>query len=80
MLYSTLYPSPAGRMVLGSDGAALTGLWFVGQKHFPTCPMEENDALAAFASVRTWLDAYFAGDGPDPRSLPLAPTGTAFPV
>ena len=78
MLYSTVYPSPVGRMVLASDGQALTGLWFAGQKHFPACPMEENASLPVFASVRDWLDAYFAGNEPDPRALPLAPAGTAF--
>ena len=26
--------TPLGRVRLGSDGAALTGLWFVGQAHF----------------------------------------------
>ena len=78
MLFSTVYPSPVGRMVLGSDGQALTGLWFEGQRYFPAGPMEENDALPVFASVRDWLDAYFGGKQPDPRALPLAPAGSDF--
>ncbi len=78
MLFSTIYPSPVGRMVLGSDGRALAGLWFERQKYFPAGPMEENGTLPVFAFVRDWLDAYFGGDKPDPRALPLAPAGSDF--
>ena len=34
MQYTHSYESPLGRMLLASDGAALTGLWFVGQKYY----------------------------------------------
>ncbi len=78
MLFFTGYTSPIGQIVLGSDGRALTGLWFQGQKYFPAGHMERRDELALFAAVRTWLDGYFAGGRPDPRSLPLAPAGSGF--
>ena len=78
MLFFTGYTSPIGQIMLGSDGQALTGLWFQGQKYFPAEPMERRDELALFAAVRTWLDGYFAGGRPDPRSLPLAPAGSGF--
>ncbi len=78
MLYSTVYPSPAGRIVLGSDGERLTGLWFAGQKYFPAGPMTENAALPVFGQAAAWLDAYFGGAQPDGRDLPLAPAGSDF--
>ena len=74
----TSYASPLGEIVLASDGQALTGLWFAGQKYFPARPMERADDLALFGAARAWLDAYFAGARPDPRSLPLAPAGSGF--
>ncbi len=78
MLFSTVYPSPVGRMLLASDGEALTGLWFAGQKYFPAAPIERRDDLVLFGAVRAWLDGYFAGEEPDPRTLPLAPAGSDF--
>ena len=33
-MYVTEYDSPVGRLLLGSDGTALTGLWMEGQKYF----------------------------------------------
>lgn len=33
MTYLSLYPSPLGEMTMASDGSALTGLWFSGQKY-----------------------------------------------
>lgn len=78
MLFSTTYDSPLGRIVLASDGEALTGLWFAGQKYFPTAPMERRDGLSVLNAARLWLDAYFAGAHPDAGALPLAPAGSDF--
>lgn len=65
-------------MLLASDGAAITGLWFVGQKYFacPPAPRREGpDPLLAQGTA--WLDAYFAGKTP-PLLPPLNPRGTPF--
>lgn len=34
MLYTCFYKSPLGYITMASDGTALTGLWFDGQKYF----------------------------------------------
>lgn len=34
MLYTCFYKSPLGGITMASDGTALTGLWFDGQKYF----------------------------------------------
>ena len=78
---TTTYPSPLGVLTLGSDGAALTGLWLAGQKYFgaglPDAPAQRPD-LPVFAKARAWLDRYFAGERPAPQELPLRPMGTPF--
>ena len=73
------YNSLLGEMVLASDGQALTGVWFAGQKYFP-----ENIALSSqeklvpvLAETVRWLDLYFAGDITDFMPA-LAPAGSAF--
>ena len=76
MTYTTLYPSPLGDLLLCSDGAALTGLWM--QKQNPDLSFSRpNDELSIFASVRDWLDDYFAGV-PRAVDFPLSPAGTDF--
>ena len=65
------YNSPLGTLYLRSDGTALTGL----------SPVRSDGIvgnLPVFSEVQVWLDAYFRGDAPDPRELPLSPKGTAF--
>ena len=59
---------------------ALTGLWLKGQKYFGATgnAWEEKGDLAVFSAAAAWLDAYWAGDAPEPTELPLAPAGTAF--
>ena len=71
MDYQFPYPSPLGLLFLESDGIALTGL-----SPFP--PGTQQGDLPIFRDARNWLDAYFRGDAPDPRALPLAPRGTPF--
>ena len=68
MDYTTHYMSPIGGITLASDGKALVGLWFDGQKYFADVldPVyEERQDLEIFAETRRWLDIYFSGENPD---------------
>ena len=71
--------SSLGDILLASDGEALTGLWFAGQKHFPAELLEHAcmQRMPVFAQAEKWLKAYFAGEQPA-QLPPLAPQGTAF--
>lgn len=67
MQYITHYASPLGAITLASNGTAIIGLWFDGQKYdrsilTPEC-REQN--LPIFAGTVKWLDCYFAGNEPD---------------
>ena len=66
MIYIQQYNSYAGVITLASDGDALTGLWFDGQKYFAgniDDEIEEKD-LPVFAQARQWLDIYFSRHDP----------------
>jgi methylated-DNA-[protein]-cysteine S-methyltransferase len=75
--------TPLGEMLLVSDGSALCGAWFGGQKYFPVYDgpvrgdwpeAREDDVLRKAA----WeLERYFAGDL-RVFSVPSAPRGTPF--
>ena len=79
MLYTSHYASPLGGMTLVSDGTALVGLYFDGQKYaaegLDATHTQKN--LPIFKEVRRWLDVYFSGRNPDFMPV-LAPHGTAF--
>ena len=66
MEYTHRCDSPLGGITLVSDGEALTGLRFDGQKHVPALPQggREEKELPVFAQTERWLDAYFAGARP----------------
>lgn len=64
MYYSTDYSSPIGKILIVSDGKAICGVWFYGQKHFLSSVDGEiikKDDLAIFKKVKKWLDDYFNG-------------------
>ena len=68
MDYTAHYQSPLGSITLASDGEALVGLWFDGQKYFADTldkQHEERDDLSIFDETRRWLDTYFSGKAPD---------------
>lgn len=80
MLVQTAYDSPLGRITLASDGTAITGLWFKGQKYFAATMPEHtpvDDALPVFQQAKAWLDAYFGDDALPPLPA-LSPQGTEF--
>lgn len=76
MTYTTYYSSPLGKIILVSDGTALTELDFAEGVPAASAVRTQKD-LPVFEEVSRWLDVYFAGR--DPGALPpLAPHGTAF--
>lgn len=79
MQYTTHYESLLGGITLASDGEALTGLWFVGQKYYGSTLDKEHEEAeqAVFADTRRWLDIYFSGLKPDFTPL-LSTAGSPF--
>lgn len=81
----TYYESPLGEITIESDGNAITGLWFEGQREAEKikADSEKNSAndsdedLPVFEQARKWLDLYFAGENPDFRPE-LSTQGTLF--
>ena len=71
--------SPLGGITLASDGEALTGLWFDGQKHFAATldPVHTAEMLPVFAQTGRWLQLCFEGRIPDFTPV-LRPKGTPF--
>lgn len=67
MNYVQHYDSPIGGITMYSDGQALTGLMFDGEKYFSD--IEKDDSVTAdlpvFAKAAKWLDTYFSGREPD---------------
>ncbi len=79
MDYIHHYPSPLGRITMASDGEALAGLWFDGQKYFAgTLSGEYTEVpLPVFTETDRWLDLYFSGRNPG-FTPPLRLRGSAF--
>lgn len=73
------YASPLGAVTLASDGTALTGLWFEGQKYYAETLASEytERSLPVFGRAIEWLDIYFRGTDPG-TPPPLSPAGTPF--
>lgn len=67
MIYTDQYASPLGGITIASDGSALTGLWFDGQKYFGDTLTEQCEPrkLSVFDTTKQWLDIYFQGKAPD---------------
>ena len=66
MEYIHHYDSPLGGITMASDGKALTGLWFDGQKYFGNGLDKDvrKDSLPVFDQTVQWLNIYFSGKAP----------------
>ena len=86
MHFTCKIQTPLGEMLAASDGSALTGLWFKGQKHFAAglnLPGEAKKLpllakkLPLFDEVKRQLEDYFNGSLRR-FSVALRPHGTPF--
>ena len=64
-MFKQYYESPVGRLVMGSDGVALTDLCFVSSSHAEKVGMYEESPLPVFNQTKKWLDIYFSGKAPE---------------
>lgn len=84
MIWIQRYESPLGGITLASDGDAITGLWFDGQKYFgstlqekPSFAEAEHEGIPVLEQAVQWLDLYFGGRIPD-FTPPLLMKTTGF--
>lgn len=79
MDYTCSVSTPLGAVTLASDGEALTGLWFDGQRHYAEglSGEREEKPLPVFRETERWLGEYFSGREPD-FTPPLRLRGTPF--
>ena len=73
------FESRLGEVMLTSDGQALTGLYFEGQKYHPRIEAhwQRRDSLDLFVRVREQFESYESG-GDHGFDVPLSPAGTGF--
>ena len=67
MEYTHYYDSPLGGITIAANEAAITGLWFDGQKYYAENLDGEHEEklLPVFEEADRWLDIYFSGRAPD---------------
>ena len=63
MIYTCKIATPLGAMTACAEQGALTGLWFNGQKYYPskTGTWTYEPDYTVFEALRIWLDCYFSG-------------------
>ena len=78
-IFTAILDTPLGKIQAAAQGSALTGLWFMGQKYFPsgTETWINKPGYAVFNSLKTWLKDYFDGKRPEVK-INLSPAGTDF--
>lgn len=77
-MFTQLYLSPVGQLLLTADDTALVALHFCDEgRSFLLSDDEDCNDHAILQAAKQWLDIYFSGQ--DPSFMPpLEPVGTAF--
>lgn len=70
-----IYNSPVGQLTICARNGKITSLSIDSP---PPPEGTYSDSSPVLQRARQWLDAYFSGQKPDAKLLPLAPSGTSF--
>ena len=78
-IFTAVMDTPLGKIQAAARENAVCGLWFMGQKYFPsdTTGWINKADYPVFVSLKVWLKNYFAGKNPE-INFPLLPMGTEF--
>ena len=81
MIYTCTIDTRLGEMTAAAENEALIGLWFIGQKYYPTKAETWVNAPehSVFKILQLWLEDYFLGNHYVPQ-LKLKPKGTPFQI
>lgn len=79
MLYTCAIDTPLGKMTAAAERHVLVGLWFEGQKYYPshTAGWVPDPDRPVFGMLREYLRRYFSGSAHAP-DVPLGPHGSPF--
>jgi methylated-DNA-[protein]-cysteine S-methyltransferase len=79
MIYTCAIDTPLGVMTAAVKGEALSGLWFIGQKYYPseTAHWSCEPDRPVFKALRHHLEFYFAGKAGS-LDIRLDPPGSDF--
>jgi methylated-DNA-[protein]-cysteine S-methyltransferase len=79
MIYTGTLKTPLGPITVTAENEALTGLWFLNQKYYPSQTSEWIDKpdYPLFKALDAWLRDYFSGKNPR-LECKLDPRGTDF--
>ncbi|HEX8961127.1 MAG TPA: methylated-DNA--[protein]-cysteine S-methyltransferase [Geobacteraceae bacterium] len=77
--YTCTIETPLGDMTAAATNEALAGLWFIGQRYYPsaTAHWTFDPDHPVFAALRLWLARYFDGEAGG-GDVPLALEGSPF--
>lgn len=84
MEFESILSSPIGSLTLRAGEKGLTALVLEHDKNrdrhlsAPAKKCDPGEELLILTQARAWLEDYFAGKRPDPKDIPLDPTGTDF--
>ncbi len=77
--YTCTVETPLGSMTAAAENDALIGLWFIGQKYYPsaTDTWVCDPDYPVFTALRPLLSRYFSSEA-GREDFPLAPQGSTF--
>lgn len=81
MIYTSIYQSPVGKLLIASKDNRLIGLWIENQKYYLSNLKEEiqmSDNIEILVKTKKWLDRYFNGEKPNINELEMNPMGSEF--
>ncbi len=80
MIYTCTIDTKLGTMTAAANNDALIGLWFIGQKYYPSrigqwgCEPDHP----VFKTLQRHLETYFSGKAPENPDIRLDPQGSSF--